>query len=585
MTISQLLTASAHALPLAARSVQCIVTSTPYFGLRAYDGNQAVEWPAVTYRLNEWTPAITVDAWRGGLGSEPDPVMYVGHLILCLREWHRVLRDDGVVFLNLGDSYSNDTKWGGTTGGKHVDALHGEPVGRGKRSTGLKGKDLIGIPWLVAFAARADGWWLRSDIIWAKKSPMPGSQQDRPTNAHEYIFLLAKSADYFWDQEAVKQPFADARQGRDGSQRPSERNVGGRTDGYTKPNGIDPSAHAGATIRTVWDLGPDPYPGQHYAVFPREIPRRTILAGTSAAGCCPKCNSPWQRIVARANPRTGADYKASPHTPKMADLSSAQPGYGDQEIIYSPTGSRSGDDPSMQTGRAGMNRPRGKSEGQRPITRYEQRHYAAQLRKSPQRAEMESAAGSAFAHYLRTDMSGARPIPDDLLQDWITRGWLDRVAVPKTIPQMLKAPAEPSEPDPDDAAPAIACRNCEGRGQINTEPLFAAAIQTCPVCSGSGLIGGDPGWWTWQAEHAAWQVEDARIFAANVAAVRQVAALNLPLNPCTVLDPFSGAGTTAAAAVELGRTVIGVDIHAGYNAEHAARRIERTQPALIAGGL
>jgi DNA modification methylase len=164
-----LIQADAAHLPLAGASVQCVVTSPPYWGLRDY-------------------------GIAGQLGLEPTPEAYVANMVAVFREVRRVLRDDGTLWLNLGDSYANDTKWGGSTSGKHVEALHGNNgIGRGKRDTGLKAKDLCGIPWRLAFALQADGWVLRSEIIWSKPNPMPESVADRPTKAHEQLFLFSKA--------------------------------------------------------------------------------------------------------------------------------------------------------------------------------------------------------------------------------------------------------------------------------------------------------------------------------------------------------------------------------------------------------
>jgi DNA modification methylase len=166
---------------LDAESVQTCVTSPPYFGLRDYGHD-------------------------GQLGLEPTPDEYVAALVEAFREVRRVLRDDGTLWLNLGDSYANDAKWGGSSGGKHV--MDGQTGGEGyrlRRATGLKSKDLIGVPWRVAFALQADGWYLRSDIIWAKPNPMPESVTDRPTKAHEYLFLLAKAPRYYYDADAMRE--------------------------------------------------------------------------------------------------------------------------------------------------------------------------------------------------------------------------------------------------------------------------------------------------------------------------------------------------------------------------------------------
>lgn len=160
-------------------SVHCVVTSPPYFGLRDHG----------------------VD---GQIGLEATPADFVDTLVDVFCEVRRVLRADGTLWLNLGDSYANDTKWGGKTSGKHVNALQGNTgIGRRRQNTGLKSKDMMGIPWRVAFALQADGWYLRQDIIWSKPNPMPESVTDRCTKAHEYLFLLSKSARYHYDAEAI----------------------------------------------------------------------------------------------------------------------------------------------------------------------------------------------------------------------------------------------------------------------------------------------------------------------------------------------------------------------------------------------
>lgn len=217
-SLMQLVQGSAHHLPfLADGSIHAVITSPPYLGLRKYHGDQDIDWPEVSYSPMAGLPPVTVPAQRCALGAEAEPFAYIGHLILCLREWRRVLRDDGVCLVNLGDSYTNDTKWGGTTGGKHAKGLHGTPVGRARRETGIKPKNLLLIPARFALAAQADGWIVRSNIIWAKGvsflpdyagSAMPESVTDRPSRTHEDIFLLAKRERYFWDGYAVREKSA-----------------------------------------------------------------------------------------------------------------------------------------------------------------------------------------------------------------------------------------------------------------------------------------------------------------------------------------------------------------------------------------
>jgi site-specific DNA-methyltransferase (adenine-specific) len=176
-----ILNANALAIPLADQSVQCVVTSPPYYGLRNYG----------------------VD---GQIGLEVTPDEYIANLVAVFRECKRILRDDGILWVNIGDSYNGSAP--------NQSGQNGYNDGRENRDkrystggvNGLKPKDLIGIPWMLAFALRADGWWLRQDIIWAKPNPMPESVKDRCTKSHEYLFLLTKSARYYYDSEAVSEP-------------------------------------------------------------------------------------------------------------------------------------------------------------------------------------------------------------------------------------------------------------------------------------------------------------------------------------------------------------------------------------------
>jgi DNA modification methylase len=241
-------------------SVHCIVTSPPYFGLRDY-------------------------GMPGQIGMEPAPAEFVETMIAVFREARRVLRADGTLWLNLGDSYANDGKWGGSSGGKHVSALHGKSgIGRSKVSTGLKPKDLIGIPWRVAFALQADGWWLRQDIIWHKPNPMPESVTDRCTKAHEYIFLLTKSERYAYDAEAIKEAAihegrivkatgSDAKNGQKGE-------YGRTAAGFTSKDTLVTDRNR----RSVWTVATQPYSGAHFATFPPALIEPCIKAGCPEGG-------------------------------------------------------------------------------------------------------------------------------------------------------------------------------------------------------------------------------------------------------------------------------------------------------------
>lgn len=212
----------------------------------------------------------------------------------------RVLREDGVVFLNLGDSYAGSGEGGGGNrkGNEHGqhDLMKGN---RPKVAFGLKPKDMIGIPWRVAFALQADGWWLRQDIIWNKQNPMPESVTDRCTNSHEHVFLLSKSARYFFDQVAISEPETMKPQNR---LTPRKENPNAKVHGmpiYRQQEG----GIGGGTRnrRSVWTISTQAYSGSHFATMPRKLAETCIMAGTSEAGCCSQCGKPWERIIEKDN--------------------------------------------------------------------------------------------------------------------------------------------------------------------------------------------------------------------------------------------------------------------------------------------
>ncbi len=284
-------------------SVHCCVTSPPYWGLRSY------------------LPADHPDKHLE-IGSEPTLQAWVDTMVEVFREVRRVLRPDGTLWLNLGDAYANDGKWGGSTGGKHVDSLHGGTgIGRAKRNTGLKPKDLMGQPWRVAFALQDDGWWLRQEVIWAKRNPMPESTRDRFTKAHEHVFLLSKSERYYFNFDAVQEQASEnthqrragtgvgfghgydkvekpryrvsdalpqgvgRRQGPPGN--PAERKLAEAGNG-TKNNASFDEAMAVMPAtrnpRSVRWLASEPFSGAHFATYPSELIRPFIAAGCPEGG-------------------------------------------------------------------------------------------------------------------------------------------------------------------------------------------------------------------------------------------------------------------------------------------------------------
>ncbi len=246
-------------------SVHCCVTSPPYWGLRNYSA-------------------------EGQLGLEPTPEAYIEKMVAVFREVRRVLRDDGTLWLNMGDSYaSGEIGRHDRSDGTDCEFSKGRQS-QGKRqqaklSTNLKPKDLCGMPWRLALALQADGWYLRSDIIWSKPNPMPESCTDRPTKAHEYVFLLTKAARYFYDAEAIKSPVVypnDKRRplGSDGAWALDGRARG--DNGGGKPYDGAPTR---SNARTVWHIPTQSFPEAHFATFPLELPTRCIKAGTSEPGC------------------------------------------------------------------------------------------------------------------------------------------------------------------------------------------------------------------------------------------------------------------------------------------------------------
>lgn len=284
-------------------SVHACVTSPPYWGLRDY-------------------------GHEGQIGLEERPETYVARLVDVFAEVRRVMRQDGSLWLNLGDSYVGARCGGQGPGGqlagravakaranvtpeKRAQVYEG-PAGRGhglERGRAFRGrgrgarrardgsapelppKSLVGIPWRVAFALQADGWLLRADNIWAKPSCMPESVPDRPTRSHEYVFLLAPGRRYFYDSDAVRTPLTDARSVIERNPRPGVDLRGGQRDGFITQNA------AGAAVRTVWTIPTSPSGIEHFATMPPALAERCILLGTSAGGACSSCGAPLERRV------------------------------------------------------------------------------------------------------------------------------------------------------------------------------------------------------------------------------------------------------------------------------------------------
>ncbi|MDH3914393.1 MAG: site-specific DNA-methyltransferase [Rhodospirillales bacterium] len=420
---------------LPAGSVQCCVTSPPYYGLRDYGtatwegGDPGCDHLAVPHssrrpersRATNQTfhgsmstnqSAETGTPYRDicgkcgalckddGIGLEATPEAHIAALVAVFAEVRRVLRKDGVLWLNYGDAYA--TSVNGRSAADTKAAGNDDRTFRDKPIStvghGAKPKELLMLPARVALALQADGWWLRSMLPWVKRSAMPESATDRPATAIEYVFQFTRSgdttfwqhrdggaarprpapdyrwtdrrdggettrepldwrtekfvrdgkpvkrwqrvnlwrgSDYFFDMEAVRQNWADDRQGRDGSKQQSERNRGGRTDGYTKPNNIDPSGNSGRNFRNAdlffsslqapyglisdaegnplaLDVNPAGFAEAHFATFPPKLIEPLIKAATSEKGCCPACAAPWVREVEKGELQPDHSQKTLP---------------------------------------------------------------------------------------------------------------------------------------------------------------------------------------------------------------------------------------------------------------------------------
>ena len=265
------------------QSVNTCITSPPYWGLRDYNGEEEQ------------------------LGLEDTPELFVDNLVKVFREVKRVLKDDGTVWLNLGDTYSSHKDCKSTAQslakGTQAEVAHvidkGRSVSRNTKKlkqAGLKNKDLIGIPWRVALALQADGWYLRQDIIWHKPNPMPESVKDRCTKSHEYIFLLSKNVKYYFDYEAIKE---DAVGNSPNNKKPHKHQ--GQPFSRTKENLVNIQAVEKRNKRSVWTVTTKPFKGAHFATFPMDLIEPCVLAGCPEKICI-DCGKPYKRVIQQPKP-------------------------------------------------------------------------------------------------------------------------------------------------------------------------------------------------------------------------------------------------------------------------------------------
>ena len=321
-------------------SVQCVVTSPPYWGLRVYEGEPLV-WGGDENCNHEWgdecgkvdgprhgTGASTLhdkdswgdrksgnqgqfclkcNAWKGSLGLEPSIDLYLDHLMQIMKGLWRVLRDDGVCFWNIGDCFAGS----GSPGGDFRDGKGGDDYLRpyNRKGNNLCAKSLCLVPQKFAIRCQEAGWIIRSEIIWAKPNPMPESVIDRPTRSHEQIWMMVKQGKYFWDQEAIREKGATPVDSKAGHTFGGKKN---NTEYLAKSNqpGKKWAWTSTRNIRDVWAIATEPFAEAHFAAFPTKLAETCIRAGTSKRGCCVVCGAPWGRISKRKPDNT--DYPSGP---------------------------------------------------------------------------------------------------------------------------------------------------------------------------------------------------------------------------------------------------------------------------------
>lgn len=320
------------------KSVHCIVTSPPYWAVRDYK-IEPTAWPEITFSIFGFP--MTIPAMTVQLGQEKNPVEFVGHMVHVFRLASRVLRNDGTLWMNMGDCYNSKSSgysMGVRHNGNHNYISEGTGKARLKLNRNLKGglkpKDMVGIPWMLAFALRDDGWFFRQDIIWNKPNPMPESTSDRCTKAHEYIFLFSKKKRYFFDAYAISTEVRDSSvkrlmqdlesqagsnraaggtkhngpmkpiKGKQAVRKGYEHKTGDQTkgldghNGYFTPEG-DLIGNGRANKKSVWTITTKGTSIDHYATYPEEVPFDPIRAATSEHGVCADCGAPWKRVMNR----------------------------------------------------------------------------------------------------------------------------------------------------------------------------------------------------------------------------------------------------------------------------------------------
>lgn len=320
-------------------SIQSCITSPPYWGLRDYGtatwkgGSSDCDHLSGKSDNENICPKCGAIREDNQLGLESSPEKYVANMVKVFRAVKRVLKEDGTLWLNLGDTYCGTGHKGDHRDTKHKEGRNSQVKALNNKIDGLKQKDLVGIPWRVAFALQEDGWYLRQDIIWNKPNPMPESVTDRCTKAHEYIFLMSKKKNYFCNMETIREPIKHGTTGQ-----ASVRESGDSKTRNKKHWGIPHKPKnvireykeiKGANKRSVWTVNTQPFKGAHFATFPKELITPCVLAGSEKGDTIldPFCGSGTTGLVALENGRDFLGVELNPEYKKIAEqrIATAQP--------------------------------------------------------------------------------------------------------------------------------------------------------------------------------------------------------------------------------------------------------------------
>jgi len=501
---------------------------------------------------------------------------YVCHIVQIFRGVERVLRKDGTLWLNLGDSYA-----GGGHGGHIDNKANKNIVGPSyNQPTGLKPKDLIGIPWRVALALQADGWWLRNDIILAKRNPMPESVTDRCSQSYEHMFLLAKSQKYFFDTDAIREPHNDVNRpsgfkGQDGiGPRHSNQGWAGGNVSLDKHREYNP---AGRNKRDVWSVVTEPTPFAHFATFGKKWIEPCILAGTSEKGCCPECGKGWERKKVdkevpfcdneqHENKNMQGVFGVDGDKPiQTSDPKNMQPMFGREEegrlvgksrteLIKSEVEQGSSQDRNCNPKEKIFPNKPGQSEHEEGVQPVLSENNANGKRSTENKRESEKIFQNGNGQNQRADpMQQKKGVINGGRWNFYGTG-LDR-DIDETEKQM---PLLHQKVSSKDASDNRSCNTSDERREsqqseyCGSMPSMQFEEMELPITE-SKTIGWDPG--------------------CNCGGELDLRLWPKPI-PCTVLDPFMGSGTTALVAYKHGRRFIGIDLSKEYLDTITIPRIE-----------